>query len=412
MPSQNKWPNPPDEITGRTEEAWLEFYKAGLQQKIEEDKADHQNDLDIKKAREQNALDKDEADHQNDLDIKKAREQNTLDKDKADHQNDLDIKKAQEQNPLDKDKADYQNDLDIKKAKEQKTLDKDKADYQNNLDIKKAQEQKTLDNEKADHQNNLDIKKAQEQNTLDNEKADHQNNLDIKKAQEQNTLDKDKADYQNNLDLQKATYENHFAIMQAVHNGYIEVAKGEWDRSLQRADFVQKVAAAIGTVYAAIIALTYSVGSASGVPLPITGMAPAIFLGLSFFLSAFYVAGFSKWTHSDNIKLEPSGPLLPSEQDAQRNTFINWNNQGVLQRSEFLTASVVSLGIGVICLPLPYLSPKTILFGCVMGIGLFVLILTPVFECLLNRHASKSLSKARNPNIPPIPAAKVTFPRY
>ena len=137
-------------------------------------------------------------------------------------------------------------------------------------------------------------------------KAEHQARMDKvteqKKAEIAHEIAKDaathaaeiervKAEASANLARETADYANEYATLQEVYRGYIEVTKGEIARSFQRADFVQKVAVGIGTAHTAILALTFSPADNA---LPISGLAPAIFLSLSFFLATAYVAYFSK----------------------------------------------------------------------------------------------------------------------
>ncbi len=154
-----------------------------------------------------------------------------------------------------------------------------------------------------------------------------------------------------NVARETVDYANEYATFQEVYKGYIEVAKGGIDRSLQRADFVQKVAAAIGTVNAGILALSFS--AKDGKVLPVTAVASAIFLGISFVMAATYV---SFLTQPGKSIAEPTGGTLRMDQLARRNTFIVWTRNAVLRRRYCLQASVVSLGVGIFFLPAPYIS--------------------------------------------------------
>lgn len=151
-----------------------------------------------------------------------------------------------------------------------------------------------------------------------------------------------------------ATFEKHSVTYQEVYKGYIEVAKGKIDRSLTRADFVQKVAAAVGTAYVGILALTFSVtGTAKS--LPVSGLAPVIFIGFAFFLSAAYVAYLPEPL---NVKADPTDGTLVNTDNSRRNTFIKWTRSAVLQGKYMLRSSVLHLGISLFFLPAPYLGPE------------------------------------------------------
>ncbi len=178
----------------------------------------------------------------------------------------------------------------------------------------------------------------------------YQAQLDAAKEARKAALDSEVARAAALVELQKADYANEYATFQEVYKGYIEVAKGQIERSLQRAEFVQKVAAAIGTAYAAILALSFSVKES---PLPAAGVAPTFFLGMAFFLAAAYVAFLTK---PERVEGPPSVGTLRGDQYRRRNTFILWTRNAVLRRRYLLQASVVSLGFGILFLPAPYLD--------------------------------------------------------
>jgi len=196
--------------------------------------------------------------------------------------------------------------------------------------------------------------------------------LDLIKAHHQAEINREKDRSQAVVDKQSADYANEFTTFQEVYKGYIEVAKKEIDRSLQRADFVQKVAAAIATAYASILALSFSV--AKNTSLPVTGIAPTLFLGLSFFLAAVYV---SYLTEPGTVKPEAPCGTLRGSQLSRRNTFILWTRRAIMRRKYFLQASVVSLGIGIFFLPAPYLDIDMVLWLIVV-IGIALTFLVPL----------------------------------
>lgn len=204
--------------------------------------------------------------------------------------------------------------------------------------------------------------------------------LEICKTDHQAVLDAEKVQEETNTARAKDDYANYYAISQEYHKGYIEVAKGAIDRSLQRAEFVQKVAAAIGTAYTAVLALSFSM--AAGKALPINGITPTIFLGMAFFLSAAYVSYITK---SDDIKIDKSDGTLIGSLFSQRNTFIHWTMSAVTIRMHFLQAAVISLGIGILCLPFPYLNLADSVFWWLVGIGLGLVFLIPLLSHLLEK---------------------------
>ena len=196
--------------------------------------------------------------------------------------------------------------------------------------------------------------------------------LDVIKANHQAEIDREINRAKALVDMQSADYANEFATFQEVYKSYLEVAKEGVDRSLQRADFVQKVAAAIGTAYTGILALSFAV--ANNTALPVNGIAPTLFLGLSFFLAAVYV---SYLTQPGTLQSERSGGTLRSSQDSRRNTFVLWTRRAFMKRRYFLQASVISLGIGILFLPSPYLKIGNLLWLLVV-IGIILVFLIPL----------------------------------
>jgi hypothetical protein len=59
-------------------------------------------------------------------------------------------------------------------------------------------------------------------------------------------MDAEKARVTANREREQADWTNEYTQAQAFYNAYIEVAKGEAERAIGRADFVAKGAGAIG----------------------------------------------------------------------------------------------------------------------------------------------------------------------
>jgi hypothetical protein len=186
----------------------------------------------------------------------------------------------------------------------------------------------------------------------DVKKALFQGQVDVCKLERQYELDADKLKQQENTDKGKASWDNEYKLQQAVYNAYLEVAKGQLDRAGSSAEFVQKTAAAIATIYSSILGLSFVVTQGIKAPLPPTGIVPAFFLGLSIVLAAAFRAYISG---PDSILEPEGGALLPERQRVRRNTFIQWARTGPFARRYALQAAVISLGVGVCLLPLPYL---------------------------------------------------------
>ena len=200
---------------------------------------------------------------------------------------------------------------------------------------------------------------------------------EVKKALLQGQIDMLKVDKQHAIDTEKAFWDNEYKLAEAVQNAYLDVAKGQLERSNSAAEFVQKAASAIATVYTGILGLSFAVGQGKLVPLPSRGVAAAVFLGTSIFLATAFRAYITK--PAGTVE-ENSGDLIPDIQRSRRNTFIEWAQRGPLSRELLLQMSVISLGIGVMCLPLPYIEfgDQRVLYQ-VIPIGLAVTIVLPLF---------------------------------
>ncbi len=222
---------------------------------------------------------------------------------------------------------------------------------------------------------------------------------DFAKAYYQAQIDEVKARYQAEIDRTKAQWEDEIAsgaerrklaearrdaasaiedkLLEAVHTSYLEVAKGTLDRSLQRANFVTAVSGAVGTSYAGLLALAYSASAATPRPLPPQGIVPAIFLGLSLLLSAFYVAYVRAGT--ETRQLIPTG-IGGQIQERRMLEFMDYVTDSVVRRAWALRMAIVSLGVGIILIPLPFLETSSRLISILIGAVVLVLVVAIVAE--------------------------------
>ena len=141
-------------------------------------------------------------------------------------------------------------------------------------------------------------------------------------------------------------------LLVAIHAAYIEVTKAGIDRSLTRATYLTTAAGSIVTLYTGLLALVYSVAVKPPLPLPARGLVPALFIASAFVFSAAYVAFLRR--HTWRGRPLPAG--LGGDIDEQRLvTYIAWVSASVQQRAWAIRIAVISLGIGVAWLPLPFL---------------------------------------------------------
>lgn len=124
------------------------------------------------------------------------------------------------------------------------------------------------------------------------------------------------------------------------------------ERARTSGQLVQAAAAAMGTLYSGVLAVTFA---ADAEPLPWRGLLPTFFLGLAVVLGAFYTAFL---TRAGGIPQ----PTFPPGADATAKLyhravwFMSWSNRTSLVRAPFLRAAVVSLAIGLVLLPAPFLG--------------------------------------------------------
>lgn len=163
-------------------------------------------------------------------------------------------------------------------------------------------------------------------------------------------------------DREHAAWDAEYTNRQAVDTAYIDVTKGAIDRAQARGQFIQTAAAAIGTAYAAVLALSFKVdGTGSGATaLPVQGIVSTAFLGLAIVLATVYVSWISR--HGDAPGPQ-AGASLVQDQAERRKAFINWATPQIASRLYYLHTSIVALAIGVALLPLAYVR---------MGVGVVV----------------------------------------
>lgn len=186
----------------------------------------------------------------------------------------------------------------------------------------------------------------------------YQAKVDVQTAYFQAKVDEMKASWRDAASKASASEASEDALRMAIQAAYLDVAKGNVDRALKRAESVATAAAAIGTVYTTLLGLVFFVGSArpTEAPLPAPGVAAPVFLGLALVLSAFYIAFISPKRFLSNFLSSATGAEL---QEKRMRTFIEWVHLSTTSRSWALRAAVISLGFGVFLIPLPFLDIDT-----------------------------------------------------
>jgi hypothetical protein len=142
------------------------------------------------------------------------------------------------------------------------------------------------------------------------------------------------------------------ALNKAVHDARLEVAKAAIDRGQSGAEFVRNAAAAIVTLYTGVLGVTFAT-TKDETPFPARGLAPAVFLGLALVCASAYAALL---TQAPQIAAPRPHSQLPVFQERRLNAFVEWVSKIAMARVYFLHAAVISLGVGVLLLPVPFVA--------------------------------------------------------
>jgi hypothetical protein len=160
-------------------------------------------------------------------------------------------------------------------------------------------------------------------------------------------------------------------VKQKIYESYLEIAKGQIAQANFRAEFIQKASATITSAYTAILGFSFAFSEDVMQPLPIRGLLPSFFAGLSLVLATAYIAFVTQ-----PVKLEGPDIEAGTEGDlrAKRNMFIEWTRIAAgYNRRKFIQYAVFSLGMSILFLPSAYINmsdSSAIFFGVlVMLIG-------------------------------------------
>jgi hypothetical protein len=135
---------------------------------------------------------------------------------------------------------------------------------------------------------------------------------------------------------------------------FYEVLVARIDQSRQAGETVQRAATAIATFYGVVLGLAFSV---TDNPLPAHALIPGVLLGFALVAATIYLAWQGGQAQQRTATVHPE-----RESDAflRRRAFLI-DFQGVvadfIQRGRWwLRAAVISLALGVVALPLPFLT--------------------------------------------------------
>ena len=196
------------------------------------------------------------------------------------------------------------------------------------------------------------------------------------------------------------------ALVKSLHDAYISVTQSSIDRSLTRTNVVTASISAVITIYTGLLALVYAAKSGSGRPLTAAAIIPALFLGLALLLVTVYAAMF-KNSSSER------GPLLPTGVGGQLveyrlTTFMEWCFATVGARAWALHAGIVSLGWGVVSLPMPFVTLTGKEQAAILIVGLLAVGGTAAVTAYLDRRRRGDGGGAEPapPEAPDLPEAR------
>jgi hypothetical protein len=163
------------------------------------------------------------------------------------------------------------------------------------------------------------------------------------------------------------------SLYKDLYNAYLEVAKGSVTRAQASATALSRAAAAVGTLYATVLGVAFSIKG--GHPLPARGVIPALFLGAAIALATAYGAVLRRGRPTFDVDL---GPTFRAQQQARLVTFTRWTSEIAKRNAWALYAAVLCLGFGVASLPLPFLAWKGPWPWASTGIAFVVIVLATV----------------------------------
>jgi VIT1/CCC1 family predicted Fe2+/Mn2+ transporter len=217
-------------------------------------------------------------------------------------------------------------------------------------DCDKARLEHTLSAEEAARAAARDLAKLEREKQLDAEETARASARELTKLATEHELALDTAEDAALTAAQQTQLDAEAELGKLFHQSISEVATGSIERSRDSAKYVQTAAAAIAALYTGVLALVFSV---TDDPLPVRGVAAAVFLGLAVALATAYLAYI---TRAAQPPMYAGGSSL-SELQLNRTGFLTtWVNAIINERRWALRASILSLAIGVAFIPAAFVA--------------------------------------------------------
>jgi hypothetical protein len=174
---------------------------------------------------------------------------------------------------------------------------------------------------------------------------------DLAKILYQAQVDLAKAENQRDALLVDKDWDAENELYKEFHVAIRSTAQTLAGAKQSNAELVQKAAATVITIYTGVLGLVFAVSSNA---LPLRGLVPAIFIGLAVALSTAYVAYLTSATVTNIQATDAARPSIL----AHTNAFVDWINERLDARAPLLRAAVLSLGVGLLLLPAPFIDVR------------------------------------------------------
>jgi hypothetical protein len=217
----------------------------------------------------------------------------------------------------------------------------------------------------------LEVKKIRYQAWIECEKSKFLAEIEAKKLD----FEREKLDFER----EKSDIAYYDTVKQKIYESYLEIAKGQIAQANFRAEFIQKASAAITSAYTAILGFSFAFSTK---PLPVRGLLPSFFAGLSLVLATAYIAFVTQPVRIRGSVIEPG---TEGDLRAKRNTFIEWTRIAAgYNRRKFIQYAVFSLGMSIFFLPSAYINMSdglAIFFGAsVLFVGWWIIFKSKILD--------------------------------
>jgi hypothetical protein len=163
------------------------------------------------------------------------------------------------------------------------------------------------------------------------------------------------------------------ALLKAVHDAYLATAQGSLERATTRVNILTGAIASVTTLYTALLALVYAAEPGKGSALTADALIPALFLGCALFLVAIYAALFRRTKLTQSYLPTGIGGKIA---ETRMLNFVAWCSTAIMARAWAIHAGIVSFGLGIATLPIPFIELHPAASWGILAGGLLLVVLT------------------------------------